>query len=266
MFTADGQRMLLVCTEAARLPASTSGPSYFKRCDTLRAVRASFMAAQRWWQHEDALCRVAHELSERNFVVLDAFLGEAELVAALRGRCLALGASAHSPSGFEALTSLVDLLISELRQCADLSADLERVEGRTSFAVSKLAPGGSQGRHVDNPASSSTLASLTVVYYMQDHTWDAKRGGCLRVFRPEAEQASGAAAAVDSSAALADVEPVSDRLIVFFADGRCPHAVLPVCGADRYSAVLFYGPRKASERLGEDDAEDFEVGHMIWDE
>ena len=220
-------------------------------------------APHRWWQREDSLCRVARELSERNFVVLDGFLGEDELVTSLRGRCLALGASAPSPFGFEALTSLVDVLIHELRQCDCLSA--ERVEGRMSFAVSKLAPGGSQGRHVDNPAASSALASLTAVYYMQDHTWDAKRGGCLRVFRPEAELASDAAAALDS-AVVTDVEPVRDRLILFFADGRCPHAVLPVCGVDRYSAVLFYGPTKTAERFDGEDAEDLEVGYMIWNE
>ena len=222
------------------------------------------MATQRWWQHEDALSRVARELSERNFVVLDSFLGEAALVAPLRSRCLDLSTSAHNPSGFGALTSLVDVLILKLGQCVELSAELERVKGRMSFAVSKLGPGASQGRHVDNPSSSSALASLTVVYYLQGHTWDSKHGGCLRVFRPEAGHTSGGGGAADSSAAaaLADVEPLSDRLVVFFADGRCPHAVLPVCGTDRYSVVFFYGPKKAVEQ---DDAEDVEIGYLIWE-
>ena len=39
----------------------------------------------------------------------------------------------------------------------------------------------------------------------------------------------------------------------------------PFVGADRYSAVLFYGPTKAAEQLSDEDDEDVEVGHMIWD-
>jgi hypothetical protein len=65
--------------------------------------------------------------------------------------------------------------------------------------------------HVDNPNRNGRL--LTCTYYLNPG-WDSTRwGGQLRIVVPGSDDVL--------------VEPLMDRLVIFFADARVPHEVLP---------------------------------------
>ena len=210
-----------------------------------------------WWMSEEAVCGIALKLQESNFVVLDHFVGEPNVVASLRQRSVLLG-STGGPSGYDALTMKTDLLMSKICKCAVCPPELKESKfGRKSLCVARLAPGASQGRHVD----SGRVDQLTVLYYMQDANWDeSTHGGVLRIFRPEASGEKVASPGQREAEleyrdvdVIADLAPLSDRLVVFFSDFRCPHAVLAPKVLDRYAAVLFYGAREGADSDSEED-------------
>ena len=186
---------------------------------------------QAWWCGEEAARRIARDLRDQHFAVLDNFVGDKDLVAFLRAEAMKKGASTPAPPAFEALGQRTDLLLSELKKCDDFPEELQPVV-RISCATVRWRAGSKQDRHVDNPGGRQP-ARLTLAYYMQDEHWDAERhGGCLRIYGED-----------DAAHGIVDVAPIRDRLIVFFSDDRCPHAVQPVgMGApDRFTAVLFFG-------------------------
>lgn len=74
----------------------------------------------------------------------------------------------------------------------------------------------------------STLTSTqTAILYLNEN-WHQLHGGELRLFPPYAK-----------GAAVADVAPLADRLILFYADYRCPHEVLPA-HVPRLAVTLWY--------------------------
>eukprot|EP00040_Diaphanoeca_grandis_P013923 m.70350 g.70350 ORF g.70350 m.70350 type:complete len:471 (-) comp24212_c1_seq2:15-1427(-) len=64
-------------------------------------------------------------------------------------------------------------------------------------------------RHCDNPHKNGR--KLTVIYYL-NHNWTKGDGGELRIFKPDDTHI--------------DIDPIGDRLVVFFSDERVPHEVL----------------------------------------
>lgn len=201
-----------------------------------------------WWLREEALHTLACSLKEQNFCVVDNFVDNSNDISLLRAAALENGASTPAPRQFNLLVECTDRLIGAIRESGIV--DELHATKYISCALTRLAPGGFQGRHIDNPGNRQP-ARLTITYYMQSDDWDAHaNGGCLQIFRPELDAdghlvstASGHAGARDEDDVVAELAPVRDRLAVFFSNARCPHAVLPVSqdAPSRYTAVLFYG-------------------------
>ncbi|XP_016391602.1 egl nine homolog 2-like [Sinocyclocheilus rhinocerous] len=87
-------------------------------------------------------------------------------------------------------------------------------------------PGNGTGyvRHVDNPNGDGRC--ITCIYYLNKN-WDAKvHGGLLQIF-PEGRNV------------VANIEPLFDRLLIFWSDRRNPHEVKPAF-ATRYAITVWY--------------------------
>ncbi|XP_041090600.1 prolyl hydroxylase EGLN2-like [Polyodon spathula] len=99
------------------------------------------------------------------------------------------------------------------------------INGRTKAMVA-CYPGNGTGyvRHVDNPNRDGRC--ITCIYYLNKN-WDVKvDGGLLQIF-PE------------SRTVVANIEPVFDRLLIFWSDRRNPHEVKPAYAA-RYAITVWY--------------------------
>lgn len=88
-------------------------------------------------------------------------------------------------------------------------------------------------RHVDNGSEPITACArihgrkgrrLTAIVYANDH-WQPKDGGALRLYPDGGE--------------VVDVQPLANRMCIFFSDCRTPHEVMPTF-ADRYALSLWY--------------------------
>jgi hypothetical protein len=227
-----------------------------------------------WHTTAESIARIVAQLEERNFAVIDNFAG-AEDAAGLRAACIDLaerGAYASAKgrvrdggrsdsvvwepeSGFESLVRRTDVLLQQMQSgCSELRS----VTSRQRAMISRYGCDDFFARHVDNacvdglgPHCSPRV--LTMCYYMQSAVSSEveRSGGCLRIFRPQCKLANAAAAAADSresdtgADALVDIAPISDRLVIFYSDFRCPHEVLRVRGVDaeRFAATVWYlGP------------------------
>ncbi|XP_064158211.1 prolyl hydroxylase EGLN2 [Anguilla rostrata] len=99
------------------------------------------------------------------------------------------------------------------------------INGRTKAMVA-CYPGNGTGyvRHVDNPNGDGRC--ITCIYYLNKN-WDVKvHGGLLQIY-PEGRSV------------VANIEPVFDRLLIFWSDRRNPHEVKPAF-ATRYAITVWY--------------------------
>lgn len=99
------------------------------------------------------------------------------------------------------------------------------INGRTKAMVA-CYPGNGAGyvRHVDNPNGDGRC--ITCIYYL-NKDWDVrKHGGMLQIF-PEGKNV------------VANIEPLFDRLLIFWSDRRNPHEVKPAF-ATRYAITVWY--------------------------
>lgn len=99
------------------------------------------------------------------------------------------------------------------------------INGRTKAMVA-CYPGNGAGyvRHVDNPNRDGRC--ITCIYYLNKN-WDVtKHGGILQIF-PEGRNV------------VANIEPLFDRLLIFWSDRRNPHEVKPAF-ATRYAITVWY--------------------------
>lgn len=99
------------------------------------------------------------------------------------------------------------------------------INGRTKAMVA-CYPGHGTGyvRHVDNPNRDGRC--ITCIYYLNKN-WDVKvHGGLLQIY-PEGKSM------------VANVEPLFDRLLIFWSDRRNPHEVKPAY-ATRYAITVWY--------------------------
>ncbi|XP_043923934.1 prolyl hydroxylase EGLN3-like [Protopterus annectens] len=99
------------------------------------------------------------------------------------------------------------------------------INGRTKAMVA-CYPGNGTGyvRHVDNPNRDGRC--ITCIYYL-NRDWDVKiHGGLLQIY-PEGRSV------------VANIEPVFDRLLLFWSDRRNPHEVKPAYST-RYAITAWY--------------------------
>ncbi|XP_010727904.2 egl nine homolog 2 [Larimichthys crocea] len=99
------------------------------------------------------------------------------------------------------------------------------INGRTKGMVA-CYPGNGAGyvRHVDNPNGDGRC--ITCIYYLNKN-WDAKKqGGVLQIY-PEGKNV------------VANIEPMFDRLLIFWSDRRNPHEVKPAYST-RYAITVWY--------------------------
>jgi|EP00908_Phaeocystis_cordata_P014867 hypoxia-inducible factor (prolyl hydroxylase) len=104
-------------------------------------------------------------------------------------------------------------------------------------------------RHCDNSCFAGkgercNGRRLTCILYLNPE-WEALHGGELRLYEPFAPK---------SKPAVADVAPLLDRLIIFYADYRVPHEVLPA-HAERFAITLWYFDGEERARALEKDSE-----------
>uniref|UniRef100_A0A3Q2LGA9 hypoxia-inducible factor-proline dioxygenase n=1 Tax=Equus caballus TaxID=9796 RepID=A0A3Q2LGA9_HORSE len=149
--------------------------------------------------------------------VKDSFLG-----AALGGRVLA-EVEGHEP-GCRSIGALMAHVDAVIRHCAGRLGGYV-INGRTKAMVA-CYPGNGLGyvRHVDNPHGDGRC--ITCIYYLNQN-WDIKvHGGLLQIF-PEGRPV------------VANIEPLFDRLLIFWSDRRNPHEVKPAY-ATRYAITVWY--------------------------
>lgn len=99
------------------------------------------------------------------------------------------------------------------------------INGRTKAMVA-CYPGNGTGyvRHVDNPHGDGRC--ITCIYYL-NKDWNVKvHGGLLQIY-PEGRNV------------MANIEPLFDRLLIFWSDRRNPHEVKPAF-ATRYAITVWY--------------------------
>ncbi|RWS06784.1 hypothetical protein B4U79_03268 [Dinothrombium tinctorium] len=101
-----------------------------------------------------------------------------------------------------------------------------RITRRTKAMVSCYPGNGTHyKRHIDNPNNDGRR--LTCIYYL-NKDWDGETmGGTLRIF-PAAHKNL-----------VANIEPIFDRLVLFWSDRRNPHEVLPAY-KDRFAITVWY--------------------------
>ena len=66
---------------------------------------------------------------------------------------------------------------------------------------------------------------MTAILYLNSE-WTAADGGVLRVYPHQRDTHY-------------DIEPIANRLVLFWSDFRCPHEVMPA-NADRYAVSFWY--------------------------
>lgn len=130
------------------------------------------------------------------------------------------GNEKHTPN----IVKLIEFVDTLVICCNNLPNGINefRIEGRAKAMVA-CYPGNGTGytRHVDNPDGDGRC--LTVIFYL-NQGWDEEKGGKLRIYRENGH---------------VDVEPVLNRLLMFWSDKRNPHEVLPAY-CTRYAITIWY--------------------------
>ncbi|XP_075883828.1 prolyl hydroxylase EGLN3 [Nelusetta ayraudi] len=118
------------------------------------------------------------------------------------------------------LLNLIDKLVSACARGLQSKTIRER-----SMAMVACYPGNGTGyvKHVDNPNGDGRC--ITCIYYL-NKDWTLADGGILRIF-PEGK------------AYVADIQPLFDRLLLFWSDRRNPHQVQPSYSS-RYAITVWY--------------------------
>ena len=141
------------------------------------------------------------------------------------------GNETHAPN----IVKLIEFVDTLVICCNNLPNGISeyRIEGRAKAMVA-CYPGNGAGytRHVDNPDGDGRC--LTVIYYL-NQGWGEDSGGKLRIYRENGH---------------VDVEPVLNRLLMFWSDGRNPHEVLPAY-CTRYAITIWYFDAEERRRAKE---------------
>eukprot|EP00439_Symbiodinium_sp_Y106_P034700 s4847_g4.t1 len=207
----------------------------------------------RWWRRAEAFRLAAASLQKEHIAVLDEFLPE-EMCHALflgtlasrdqgemvrgatgaAGKALAKGVEElqkvlNEPSrgdvvkfsddgnmpGCSGFLEALDALVEGLQGCPAVANRLQHVDWANG-AMFAIYPGDSSRyiKHVDNSLGTDGRRLTAVLYLNKD--WKPEHGGCLRVFEPT----------MQSCQVKRDIEPVWNRLVVFWSTQEVPHEVL----------------------------------------
>ncbi|XP_029973202.1 prolyl hydroxylase EGLN3 isoform X2 [Salarias fasciatus] len=206
-----------------------------------------------------ALQRVVPALLSRGFCYVDGLLGEVAGGAVLEqvrdmhrsgalqdGRLASSAPGVHrrnvrgdkiawvsgAERGCEAVNFLLNLIDKLVSMCAGrlgtgtgTGAGAGTSIRERSKAMVACYPGNGTGyvKHVDNHNYDGRR--ITCIYYL-NKDWNAKHGGVLRIF-PEGKSY------------VVDIQPLFDRLLLFWSDRRNPHEVQPSY-ATRYAITVWY--------------------------
>eukprot|EP00405_Crypthecodinium_cohnii_P026442 CAMPEP_0206492494 /NCGR_PEP_ID=MMETSP0324_2-20121206/46146_1 /ASSEMBLY_ACC=CAM_ASM_000836 /TAXON_ID=2866 /ORGANISM="Crypthecodinium cohnii, Strain Seligo" /LENGTH=707 /DNA_ID=CAMNT_0053974929 /DNA_START=32 /DNA_END=2155 /DNA_ORIENTATION=+ len=244
---------------------------FAQQCLLYRSYYASLGKEEWWWIMDDVQELIAKQLNDQGYVVLDGLLTDkhaanlkAEVVACheaglletaglVNGKLPEVSKSTYVDTytrgdligwfdpGDKAWTFgghldsyLVRLgtLISELGSDAEhprLVPDLGRVTSRSKAMIACYPGGGARYvKHVDNDGKHPLCKTrlLTALMYLNE-SWQPGDGGELAVFSS------------DDDTELRDVvEPLSNRLLIFWSDWRTPHEVL-AASKPRYAVTLW---------------------------
>lgn len=131
--------------------------------------------------------------------------------------------------GLQYLLQRLETIVAELRPKVE---DLRDCSSRTKAMVTCYPKDKGLGyrKHYDN--ANKNGRRLTLIYYVGNVDNELYNKsickGELRIYDQEPKQT------------YVDVEPVADRLVLFYSDMRCPHEVLPVCSYDRYAVTVWF--------------------------
>ncbi|KAL1515808.1 hypothetical protein AB1Y20_002424 [Prymnesium parvum] len=226
-----------------------------------------------WWLADASLTFLGEELRARRFALVDGMLGpvairalrdevrEVRALGRLAASKLAGGRDGnkltYTHSGvrgdlvgwfdgdepelwrggaFNKFLQKIDTMVAQL---AEHVPDLVGISTRSKAMVTCYPGNGARYiKHCDNSCDTGrgercNGRRLTVIMYLNED-WQPTDGGELRLYEPYAPK---------DKPPVADVQPLLDRLIMFYADYRVPHEVLPA-HADRLAITVWYFDRE----------------------
>ncbi|OQR91032.1 hypothetical protein ACHHYP_05018 [Achlya hypogyna] len=132
------------------------------------------------------------------------------------------GTESSCPPVIVATMRQIDRLV--LERLGAVQAELQRTSLTRQRAMVTCYPGqgASYIKHCDNPNGNGR--KITAILYLNPH-WTDTDGGELMIHRRES--------------ALVTIEPVLDRLVLFFSDARVPHQVAPTA-VKRFALTVWY--------------------------
>jgi len=256
----------------------------YRHISNLKSKYAELGKAEWYWLFDDTLAEISTILMEDNYVVLDNFLGNEqanklhlelkraydagsipETAMAMEG-CPrlqegALGGSSTSSytmskvrgdfvawfsgkeqschwSAFPQYLQRLDTIVSEL---GELVPELSDSASFRSNAMVSCYPGkGSHYiRHCDNTTLTRNGRKLTALFYANP-IWKPGDGGELRLYSQKTING------VVEYTHLLDIEPLLDRVVLFFSDERVPHEVLP-SKINRFAITTWFFDRTEKE-------------------
>jgi len=130
--------------------------------------------------------------------------------------------------GTDDLCEAVDALVTALKRRPEVKERLAHTDFRNS-AMFAVYPGGAARyiKHIDNSLMTDGRRLTTILYLNKD--WEPSHGGQLRIFEPT----------MQSTRIKADVEPLWNRLVLFWSTEEVPHEVLPSY-RDRAAVSIWY--------------------------
>lgn len=160
-----------------------------------------------------------------------------------RGDVVKFAEDANMP-GCEGLHQALDRFVVALKACDDVAERLRFVDFANP-AMFAIYPGDASRyvKHVDNTLGTDGRRLTAIIYLNRD--WKPEDGGRLRIFEPT----------MASVQAKADVDPLWNRLLLFWSTKEVPHEVLSSY-RDRTAVSIWYicgreslGNQEAFQRL-----------------
>jgi hypoxia-inducible factor (prolyl hydroxylase) len=246
-----------------------------------QAIHAASQDSLYWWQSQGATGIIAEQLSSRGFCLLDQFLGSedcAQLAAEVRaaynaGRLQSPYGSLHrqrQSSGSDrdrgdqigwfdgsepcwrvlpTLLLLINRLVTLVRMSEQAPADLLGASKRSRAMVACYPGDGTQYvKHCDNICTDGHGTAcngrrLTAILYL-NLLWRPGDGGELVIYPPDAD---GGRCGETGPPALGLVAPRANRLVLFYADRRVPHEVLPST-TERFAVTQWFFDAEEAQR------------------